>query len=287
VIDVLVPTYRRPAALAVLLAGLAAQTRQDLRVVIADQSGPGHDPLAAGEVRAALGVLALHGVEVERHRRDADRGMAEQRQFLLDRATAPYALFLDDDLVLEPDLVDRLATTLAEEGCGFVGCGLIGPSYAADVRPAELAPFERWDGPVVPERIEPYGPGWERWTLHNAANPLHLAERLGLRGGERVRYRVAWCGGCVMYDTEALREAGGFGFWRELPEQHAGEDVLAQLRVMARRGGCAILPSGAYHQELPTTIEDRRVDAWRHLVVHPEPPPAADARRFAREVAAR
>ncbi len=267
-IDVLVPAYRRPGALAVLLAGLAAQTRQDLRVVISDQSPPDAPVLAAGEVRAALGVLALHGVEVETHHRPERRGMAEQRQFLLDRAQAPSALFLDDDLVLEPDLVERLARTLEEEGCGFVGCGLVGPSFAGDERPAELAPFAAWDGPVTPERIEPLGPGWERWTLHNAANPLHLARRHGARPGDRLRYRVAWCGGCVMYDVEALRAAGGFGFWRELPPEHAGEDVVAQLRVMALRGGCGILPSGAYHQELPTTIVDRRVDAWRDLVVH-------------------
>jgi hypothetical protein len=73
-----------------------------------------------------------------------------------------------------------------------------------------------------------------------------------------------------MYDVEALREAGGFQFWRDLPPDHAGEDVLAQLRVMARRGGCGILPSGAYHQELPTTVRRRRVDAPRVLPVHDE-----------------
>ena len=267
-IDVLIPTYRRPAALAVVLAGLAAQTREDLRVVLSDQSPPGEDPFAAGEVRAALGVLALHGVTVETHRRPERRGMAEQRQFLLDRAQAPAALFLDDDLVLEPDLVERLARTLEEERCGFVGCGLIGPSFADDERAHELAVFEAWDGPVVPERVEPLGPGWERWQLHNAANPLHLARRLGLGRGDRVRYRVAWCGGCVLYDVAALRAAGGFGFWPELPPEHAGEDVVAQLRVMALRGGCGILPSGAYHQELPTTVVDRRADAWRDLAVH-------------------
>jgi hypothetical protein len=83
-------------------------------------------------------------------------------------------------------------------------------------------------------------------------------------------YRVAWIGGVVMYDTAALRTAGGFGFWREPPAMHCGEDVLAQLRVMARSGGCGMLPSGAYHLELPTTIGDRRVDTPCVL------PPAVD-----------
>ncbi|WP_432812908.1 hypothetical protein [Pantanalinema sp. GBBB05] len=30
---------------------------------------------------------------------------------------------------------------------------------------------------------------------------------------------------------------------------------------MARYGGCGIMPSGVYHQELPTTVYDRSQDA--------------------------
>jgi hypothetical protein len=76
-----------------------------------------------------------------------------------------------------------------------------------------------------------------------------------------LRYRVAWVGGCVLYDTRKLRAGGGFDFWTDLPPDHCGEDVLAQLKVMARYGGCGLLPSGVYHQELPTAVPDRRVNA--------------------------
>lgn len=74
-------------------------------------------------------------------------------------------------------------------------------------------------------------------------------------------YRVAWVGGCVLFDTARLRAADGFDFWPELPPAHCGEDVLAQLRVMHRDGGCGVFPSGAYHMELPTTLQERTVDA--------------------------
>jgi len=267
VLDVLIPTHARPAALAVELATLAGQVGPRMRVVVSDQTEES-DPLAAPEVVAAVRVLRARGHAVELHRHLPRRGLAEHRAALLDRVRAPYALFLDDDLILAPDLVARLHLTLREEGCGFVGCGLIGPSFLGDERPQEGA-VELWDGPVEPERIEPEGPGWERWKLHNAANLHHVARRLGLTSADRVRYKVAWTGGCVLYDVAALREAGGFDFWRDLPREHAGEDVLAQLRVMARRGGCGILPSGAYHQELPTTVPDRRVDAPRVLPIVP------------------
>lgn len=262
-LDVLIPTCCRPGPLAVLLASLAAQTRRDFRVVVSDQTEEG-DPLRSAEVLAVLRVLRAHGHEVELHRRLPRRGMAEHRQFLLDQVRAPRCLFLDDDLLLEPDLLERLMATLEEQGCGFVGCGLIGLSFLDDVRPHEQA-IEFWDGTVEPEAIRPGTPEWQRHALHNAANLHHLAQRLAPEPGERWPYKVAWVGGCVLYDARALREAGGFRFWRALPADHAGEDVLAQLRVMARRGGCGVFPSGAYHLELPTTIPSRPVDAPRAL----------------------
>jgi hypothetical protein len=74
-----------------------------------------------------------------------------------------------------------------------------------------------------------------------------------------------------MYDRAKLCEVGGFGFWRQLPVEHCGEDVLAQQRVMARYGGCGLLPSGVYHQELPTTLKDRRVNAPKVLGLETPP----------------
>jgi glycosyltransferase involved in cell wall biosynthesis len=258
-VDVLIPTCDRPAALAVTLASLIGQTLRRFRVVVSDQTErrPAFD---AREVLATVRVLRARGHEVALHSHLPRRGLAEQRQFLLDRVTAPYCLFVDDDVILEPDLLERMHRTIAEERCGFVGCGLIGLSFLDDVRPEQQV-FEPWDGPVEPELVTPGGPAWDRIKLHSAANLFHAARGLDLPPGTTLRYKLAWAGGCTLYDTAALRDAGGFSFWRSLPAVHAGEDVLAQLRVMARRGGCGILPSGAYHQELPTTVPDRQVDA--------------------------
>jgi GT2 family glycosyltransferase len=258
-VDVLIPTCDRPAALAVTLTSLIGQTRAGFRVVVSDQSEP-RPGFAAPEPTAAVRVLRARGHEVDLHHHRPRRGMAEQRDFLLGRATAPYCLFIDDDVILEPDLLERMWRTIVDEGCGLVGAGLIGLSFVDDVRPGEQG-FEPWDGPVEPELVTPGGAAWARHALHNAANLHHVARRLRLQPGTALRYKVAWVGGCVLYETEALRDAGGFAFWRDLPRAHAGEDVLAQLRVIARHGGCGILPSGAYHQELPTTVADRCVDA--------------------------
>jgi GT2 family glycosyltransferase len=262
-VDVLVPTCDRPAALAVTLTALGAQTLQPLRIVVSDQSACG-SVFEAGEVLAVLRYLGAVGHVVETLRNLPRRGMAQQRALLLAQVRSPYCLFLDDDVILEPDLVERLHRSIARLGCGFVGSAVHGLSYRGQQRPAQEA-IEFWDGPVAPEVVRPDSQAWMRHHLHSAANLFHVQARLGLSRDATRHYRVAWVGGCVLFDTAKLVAAGGFDFWPELPHEHCGEDVLAQLRVMERYGGCAIIPSGAYHMELPTTVTAREVDAPRVL----------------------
>lgn len=262
-VDVLIPTCNRGAGLAVTLASLAAQTQDRMRIVISDQSDgqPGFD---RPEAKAVLRLLRAGGREVSCLRHLPRRGMAEQRAFLLSQVRSPYCLFLDDDVLMEPDLVERMLQAIHEQQCGFVGSALHGLSYIDDIRPHQQA-IEFWESDVMPETVTPGSPAWARHHLHSAANLWHVQNRLGLDRTNSRLYKVAWIGGCVLFDTAKLRAAGGFDFWRELPHAHCGEDVLAQLRVMERYGGCGLIPSGAYHMELPTTVTTREVDAPRVL----------------------
>jgi glycosyltransferase involved in cell wall biosynthesis len=258
-IDILIPTCRRPAALAVTLTSLCAQTWRDYRIIISDQTEDS-DPLQSGEVKAVLRVLRSHGHKIILHKHLPRRGIAEQRQFLLEQATAPYVLYLDDDLILEPWVIQSLISAIQAQNCGFVGSASIGLSFREDVRPHQQH-VEFWNTKVQPEVVQSGTPSWERYKLHNAANIYHVQERLKLTPENTRLYRVAWVAGCVLFNTNCLRDVGGFHFWQDLPKDHCGEDVLVQLRVMAKYGGCAIMPSGTYHQELPTTLPDRSQDA--------------------------
>ncbi len=287
-VDVVVPTCGRASALAVTLTGVAGQSRLPARVVVADQTPEQERAggnLAAPEVRAVLDALRRRGVDVRGYRRPERRGVAEQRQFLLEQVGSPYVLYLDDDVLLDPGVLSRLREALEHLACGFVGAAVQGLSYADDVRPHEQA-VEWWDGPVRPERVRKGDPAWERWRLHNAANLLHVEQALGLAPGEWRAYRVAWIGGCVLFDAEALRDVGGWSFWPQLPLASRGEDLVVQLRLLQARGGAGIVPSGAYHLELPTTLVDRRVDAYE-VVLEADDRRAAGARAHRPRPAAR
>ncbi len=249
-VDILIPTYNRLPALIMMLAGVAAQTLTDLRVVVADQSD---EPVEQETVvRTLRRVIEARGGVVEWHSRGpTSRGIAEQRHFLLGRATAAAVLFVDDDIFMEPWVAERLLATLQAEGCGFVGAFPVGLSFRDDVRPHQQA-VEYWDGPVRPEVVEPGSPQWERARLHSAANLYHVSQTLA--PGEWRRYKVVWVGACAIYDRLKLLVVGGFAFWSRLPRHHSGEEVLVQNLLLRRWGGCAIMPSGTYHAEVPTTI---------------------------------
>ncbi|MEO7496230.1 MAG: glycosyltransferase family A protein [Massilia sp.] len=266
-VDVLVPTRNRPCALAMTLTALAAQSVQAIRIIVSDQSDD-EGVFGRSEVLAVLRFLAAVGRPVATVRHMPRLGMAEHRAFLLSLVTAPCCLFLDDDVLIEPDLISRSLGMLALQQCGFVGSAVHGLSYLAAERPHEQH-IEFWEGLVEPETITPASPAWQRHHLHSAANLYHVQQRLGLNAEHQRAYRVAWVGGCVLFDTAKLRAVGGFDFWPELPTEHCGEDVLAQLRVMARFGGCGVIPSGAYHMELPTTVTTRRIDAPKVLAARP------------------
>jgi glycosyltransferase involved in cell wall biosynthesis len=263
-LQVLIPTRNRAAEFAVTLAGLAAQDEPGFGVVVSDQSSgepSWQHPAAAAMVR----VLRAQGRPVRLERNMPVRGMAQQRQHLLDMARAPLVLYLDNDVWLEPDMLRRMAGALAEAGCGFIGAAVQGLSYLQDRRPGEQEAFEPWSGPVQPERIRRGSPGFDRWPLHNAANLAHLAARLDVPAGSWELYKVAWVGACVLFDRGKLLDCGGFTFWEDLPPGHSGEDVAAQWRVMEKYGGAGLVPSGAVHLESPTTVPDRSTDAAEQM----------------------
>ena len=272
-VDVLIPTFKRKTGLAVVLTSLLGQTMTSFDVTISDQSPAEASYLDSIEIDTLLRALRWHGRRVTVHRHLPRRGMAEQRQFLLDQCHAPYVQYLDDDVLLDPPVMQRMLDTLQREQCGFVGCPATGLSYLEDVRPHQQN-IELWDGPVRPEPFRPDETPWERHLVNNAANPLHLERRLA-PDGRAVRYKVAWVGGAnVLYDRAKLESVGGFSFWRRLPPEHAGEEVVTQFLLIRRYGGCGLLPSGTYHLGLPTTIEDRRSNAtelFDDLLHEPEP----------------
>ncbi|CAA9334768.1 MAG: hypothetical protein AVDCRST_MAG93-6363 [uncultured Chloroflexia bacterium] len=275
-VDVVIPTYRRQTGLAVVLTSLLGQTFTDFDVIISDQTDDSSNYLDSIEIQTLVRALRWRGHNVSLHRHLPARGLAEHRQFLLDQSDAPYIHYLDDDVLLDPPVMQRMLDVLQREECGFVGCPATGLEHLEDVRPHQQE-IELWEGPVRPEPFAPDSLPWGRHVINNAANPLHLERQL-VRDDNPVPYKVAWIGGAnVLYDRAKLTSVGGFSWWDRLPREHCGEEVVVQFLLIRKYGGCGILPSGTYHLGLPTTVEDRRrnaIELFGDLItefnVHPE-----------------
>ncbi|OPY59253.1 MAG: Glycosyl transferase family 2 [Syntrophorhabdaceae bacterium PtaU1.Bin034] len=248
-VDVLLPTCNRLESLVMTLSGLAGQTVPDIRLVLSDQSDV---PVQSSRVVQTLfRVIESRGGTVQYHYRVPSKGIAEQRHFLFDQTFAENVLYLDDDVLMEPWVLETLVNTLRSEECAFVGAFPAGLSYRDDFRPAQQR-IDYWTGRVGPEAVEPESYEWERWHLHRAANLYHVSR--SIPAGQIRRYKVAWIASCILYDRSKLLEIGGFSFWDRLPRYHSGEEVLVQNLLMRLWGGCAIAPSGTYYSELPSTV---------------------------------
>ena len=114
-ISVIVTTYNRPDALAVVLEGYLAQTDRKFQLIIADD-GSGND---TKEVVSAYENRAAFPVE---HVWQEDRGFraAAIRNRALVAAEADYIIFSDGDCIPLPDFVSR-HRLLAEKGWFIVG----------------------------------------------------------------------------------------------------------------------------------------------------------------------
>ncbi len=248
-VDILLASCNRLPSLIMTLSGVASQSLSDVHLVVSDQSAEPVEDVTV--VRTLRRVVEARGGSVEWHYRVPSRGIAEQRDFLLSCATADAVLYLDDDVLMEPWVLQKLYDVLQTERCGFVGAFPVGLSHRDDVRPSQQV-IDYWEGPVQPEALEPGSPEWERWNLHRAANLYHVAQKLA--PGESRLYKVAWIASCILYDRSKLEQVGGFSFWSRLPRYHSGEEVLVQNLLMRRWGGCAIIPSGTYYSEMPSTV---------------------------------
>lgn len=261
-VSVLIPTFNRLTALIATLTALTAQDFVDFEVIVADQS----DDFIAdnGVIQTLKRIFELHQTPLKLLQNLPKKGIAQQRQFLLDQSSSTFSLYLDDDIILESNVLSRMVKALQEESCAFVGMMPIGLSYQNSIRP-EQQRIEFWDEPVQPETILPGTKEWQRYEVHNAANILHVGQKLNINAANQQKYKIAWVGGCVLYDTQKLCDFGGFNFWEQIPEEHCGEEVYVQQKLMKKFGGFGLLPSGGYHLELPTTLANRETNVPEFL----------------------
>lgn len=179
-LSVVIPTLARRATLPRVLDGLerAAEPGRFEVIVVAERDGEAAARDAIGERPYDSGVLARHGPSVSAARNDGWRA-----------ARAPLVLFLGDDMIPRPGLVEtHLRRHRAEPAEEFAVLGHV--SWAHELR---VTPFMRWLERGIQfeyEGIDEADAGWGRFYTANVSVKRRLIERAG--GFDEERYPFAY-----------------------------------------------------------------------------------------------
>jgi GT2 family glycosyltransferase len=210
-LSVLIPTLNRPHDLMIAVKTLLRQTHLPQELIIVDQSASDD---SERQVRALFAQRDAAATQFElRYTRDPGiRSLAIARNLLLDQNRCSIFLFLDDDVELEPDFVEKLLEGYAEDSAVTGISGII-----TNYKPGGFA-SRLWS------RVFVHGPFLdERQQIYYRAAELRSAGRI-------VVSRFG--GGLMSFRTERI---AGLRFDKNLKGSSEGEDV----------DFCLHLPAGA------------------------------------------
>lgn len=160
-VNIVIPTYMRPAPLARTLGALAQQTVQDFVVTVVDDANP--EPVANNlpdDLRNAPWLRVL--------RLAANRGPARARNVGAGASNARFLAFVDDDVVPREDWLETLLARAKEGG---PGTAVFGPLVAPpDWRPTA---WTRWEADTLAREYArmtagEYAPTWRQFFTGNA-----------------------------------------------------------------------------------------------------------------------
>jgi glycosyltransferase involved in cell wall biosynthesis len=140
-ISIILTTYERPDALALVLASLAGQSDRGFEVIVADD---GSGPETAALLQSSAPQLGAPLRQVRHEHRGFRAGEIRNRAILASRGA--YCIFLDGDCVARPDFV-AAHRRLAEPGWFVAGNRvLLSPSCTQSVLQKKVRP-ETWATP--------------------------------------------------------------------------------------------------------------------------------------------
>ena len=178
---VIIPTKNRATDLAIAMRSLLGQTFLPAQVVIVDQSS---DDSSFELVKTEFATAP--GVRLDYIRDTSLNGAAAARNRAMDSATGEFWLFLDDDVVLEPEFIVRLLEAYSDHPEAVGMSGII-----TNYRPSPL-----------PQRL--WSALFARGPFRDERQPIYWAAEQ-LRNGEPHRVRQ-FTGAVMSFRASTIRE---------------------------------------------------------------------------------
>jgi len=203
--SVLIPSFKRPAALRLCLAALAKQTRPAHEVFVVWQADdlPTRDAAEAARAEFGARLRVLHCPEA---------GVVPAENAALAASTGDVVLLIDDDAEAPPDWIGRHVAHYADPRVGAVG----GPAddFNPDGSPFPLHPMEpsgrlRWNGRLVGNMYDQPA----SWRTRPPAIVDHLVGyNMSLRRIAFDQFESALRPYWQMFELDACLQVAGRGF---------------------------------------------------------------------------
>jgi len=229
-VSIVLPTYNRQAQLAQVLAGLEKQSYPFANfevIVVSDGSTDGTDEfLDALQQRTPLNLVPI---------RQANAGPAAARNHGIQQATGELILFIDDDVVPVPELIEAHVRSHQR----YAGAVVMGPMHT----PTEfnMKPWVRWEQAMLDRQYTMWAEtDWKcearRFYTGNASVARqHLLDANGFdttfRRSEdaELAYRLAEQGLEFVFNPEAVGyhyAERSFASWLQTPYMYGRNDVI-------------------------------------------------------------
>jgi glycosyltransferase involved in cell wall biosynthesis len=268
-ISVVIPTYRRPDALARTVGALEAQTvpADEFEVIVVD------DPVDDDSSAVAKALAAEHRPLLIRHVHRNARGVSAARNTGWRAAKSPLVMFLGDDILASPHLLEEHLEWHDRRGAGDVGV-LGHVRWASEIK---ITPFMCWlesgyqfDYDSIPGDEA----SWAHFYTANISLPRALLESVGGFDEERfpflyedldLGYRLNERGFRLLYNGRATAE-------------HLHPTTIDEWRRRMAATATAERNWVHHHPELPAYFHDKFAEAMRL------PPSSGRAARLVRWV---
>ncbi len=214
-VDLLVTTYRRAADVARLLDNLRAQRYAPFRLQVFDGSP---DTETASVVEA---FRARHGEPYPLVYHRTPSGMTRQRNIAVDHACGEIAIFLDDDVELEPDYLEVVVRVFEQDPHGTIA-GLNGFDHNGSAILGVRQRLFRAIGLLPPVGCARYLP-WGHGTPHYEGGVFTGVRDCDLLIGHNMAWR-----------TSVLKELRFASFYEEYPTYVLYDDQDISLRARTR-----------------------------------------------------
>jgi GT2 family glycosyltransferase len=211
-VSVLIPTKDRPADLVLSVRSLLAQSILPGELLIADQSGNDYGRAQVEKEFAEASEVVKNGVKLLHLIEPKISGAAEARNRLMNLASGDIWLFLDDDVSLEHNCIEKLLSVYLE--ClEVVGVAGIITNYAKPALIERLWASAFARGPFRDERQPIY---WKASSLVDS-QPIRVTK---------------FTGACMSFKADAI---GTLRFDHKLTGGSLAEDIDFCARLVPRR----------------------------------------------------